>query len=58
MTNGDKGGWGPKIGIFTVTYVLNGPYDQFIFLRGTSQLFRFELFNMAKTNFHDKKAAS
>ena len=25
VTNGDKGGGGPKIGIFTVTYFLNGP---------------------------------
>ena len=25
VTNGDKGGRGPKIGIFTVTYFLNGP---------------------------------
>ena len=25
VTNGDKGGGGVKIGIFTVTYFLNGP---------------------------------
>ena len=25
VTNGDKGGRGSKIGIFTVTYFLNGP---------------------------------
>ena len=25
VTNGDKGGGGSKIGIFTVTYFLNGP---------------------------------
>ena len=26
MTNGDKGGGGSKIVIFTMTYFLNGPY--------------------------------
>ena len=28
VTNGDKGGGGSKIGIFTVTYFLNGPKVQ------------------------------
>ena len=33
VTNGDKGGRGSKIGIFTVTYFLNGPigvYDIYV----------------------------
>ena len=30
VTNGDKGGGGSKIGIFTVTYFLNGPLSKLL----------------------------